>query len=89
MLQHAVDAENRIPCEGEAKYIYTNEETASVYLVFPERKSIVVLTKEGEYQAEYISDKISEVKGFVVSEKDKKIILLTGDKLYSIDLKHL
>ena len=78
-----------IPFEGEAKYIYTNEEMASVYLVFPERKSIVVLTKEGEYQAEYISDKIGEVKGFVVSEKDKKIILLTGDKLYSIDLKHL
>jgi hypothetical protein len=78
-----------VPFEGEAKYIYTNEETASVYLVFPEKKSVVVLAKEGDYQAEYISDKIGEAKGFIVSEKDKKIIILTGDKLYSIELKHL
>jgi hypothetical protein len=26
MLQHAVDAENRIPCEGEAKYIKKERE---------------------------------------------------------------
>jgi Iap family predicted aminopeptidase len=47
------------------------------------------LTKEGDYKAEYISDRISEAKGFIVSEKDKKMIVLTGDKLYSIDLMHL
>jgi hypothetical protein len=78
-----------IPFKGEAKYIYTNEETQSVYLVFPEDKAIVVLNKDGDYQAEYVSDKIQDTKGFVVSEKDKKIIILTGDKLYSIELKHL
>jgi hypothetical protein len=78
-----------IPFNGEAKYIYTSEETASIYLVFPEKKSIVVLTKEGDYQAQYVSDKISEAKGFIVSEKDKKIMILTGDKLYSIELKPL
>lgn len=46
----------------------------------------MVLDKNGDYQAQYVSEKIGEAIDLVVSEKEKQIILLTGDKLYSIEL---
>lgn len=70
------------------KSIYTSENAESLYILEKDAGRVVVLKKGGEYQAQYISDKIKEAKGLVVSEKEKKIILLTGTTLYSIELKH-
>jgi len=69
--------------------IYSNEETNYVYVLEPSNSRVVVMDKEGQYQAQYSSDKIKEAAGLVVSEKEKKIILLLGDKLFSIELKNL
>lgn len=73
----------------KADTIYSNEGTGGIYLLDKKQKRIISLKKEGEYQALYLSGKIGEAVDFVVSEEEKKIILLTGDKLYSIELKHL
>ncbi|OGM14933.1 hypothetical protein A3A76_02275 [Candidatus Woesebacteria bacterium RIFCSPLOWO2_01_FULL_39_23] len=79
-----------VPIEiKDAIAIYTNEELIGMYILMPNEKTVVVLDKDGEYKGRYISDRIGEAKGLVVSEKEKKIILLTGEKLYSIELKHL
>jgi hypothetical protein len=78
-----------VPYSEGAKDIYTSDDTGNLYLLFPQEKSIVVLTKDGEYVAVYISDKLADAKQFIVSEEDKKIVILTQDKLYSIDLQHL
>jgi hypothetical protein len=78
-----------VPYSEGAKYIYTSDDTGNLYLLFPQEKSILVLTKDGEYVAVYISDKLADAKQFIVSEEDKKIVILTQDKLYSIDLQHL
>ena len=69
--------------------VYTNESLAGVYLLDKTNKRIVVLTKDGKYKAQYLSDKIGEATDLVVSEKDKKIILLTGQKLLFLEVKHL
>ena len=50
---------------------------------------MVVLEKDGKYKAQYLSDKLGEATDLAVSEKDGKIIILTGDKLFSIETKHL
>jgi hypothetical protein len=49
----------------------------------------LVVDKDGNYKAQYISDNIKTATKIVVSETDKKMILLEGDKLYSLDIKHL
>ena len=77
------------PYSEGAKYIYTSDDTGNLYLLFPQEKSIVVLTKDGDYVAVYISDKLTDTKEFIVSEEDKKMVILTQDKLYSIELQHL
>lgn len=69
--------------------IYTNEALNSVYLLDKGNKRIVVLTKDGKYKAQYLNDKVGEAIDLVVSEKDKKIILLTGQKLLFLEIKHL
>lgn len=69
--------------------IYSNDETEHLYLLDKEGKRIVVTDKKGGYIAQYVGDKIGEATGIVVSEKEKKIILIAGDKLLSIEIKHL
>ena len=69
--------------------IYTNEELDFVYLLERDKKRVVVLEKDGKYKAQYLSDKLGEATDLAVSEKDGKIIILAGDKLFSIETKHL
>jgi len=69
--------------------IYTNEELKYVYVLERSRKRVVVLEKDGKYKAQYLADKLGEATDLAVSEADGKIIILTGDKLFSIEAKHL
>ena len=74
---------------ASADAIYTNETLGYVYILDKQGRRVLVLDKKGAYKAQYISDNISEATDIAVSEKDKKIILLGGSRLYSIEIKHL
>jgi hypothetical protein len=69
--------------------IYTNEDDQNVYLLDSQGARVVVLDKKGSYIAQYASEEIKKAKGLIASEADKKIILLTGDKLLSLEMGHL
>lgn len=69
--------------------IHTNEDNKYVYLLDKEGGRIVVLEKNGNYKAQYQSDKLKEAIGLIASEKDAKVIILTKEKLIQVDLKHL
>lgn len=73
----------------EVRDIFTDEGAEDLYLLDPKNSRVIVLEKDGQFKAEYVSEKVAESTRFLVSEKERKIILLAGDKLYSIDLKHL
>ena len=77
------------PVVGKSLAIYTDDQLENLYILDNENERVVVVTKDGEYKAQYISSDIRESKGLVVSEKEKKIILLNSDKLLSIELEHL
>ena len=64
--------------------IHSNEENKYIYLLDKENGRMVVLEKNGNYKAQYQSDQFKEGIGLVVSEKNAKIIVLTGSKLISI-----
>lgn len=78
-----------IPEIGNIDAIFTDADSKDIYLLDRAGKRVVAIDKDGNYKAQYISDEISNATGLVVSEVQKKIILLTGDKLLSIDIKHL
>ncbi|QQS39090.1 hypothetical protein IPM62_00515 [Candidatus Woesebacteria bacterium] len=71
-----------------ASQIFTTDELEYLYILEPSQKRVVVTNKEGVFVAQYISEKLTGAIDFAVSEKSKKVIFLTGDKLESIDLKH-
>ena len=69
--------------------IHSNEENKYIYLLDKEGGRIVVLEKNGNYKAQYQSDKFKEGTGIIVSEKTSKAVILTKEKLIQVDLKHL
>jgi hypothetical protein len=77
------------PALSKIDAIFTEEELESLYLLDTENERVLVTDKSGEYKAQYIAPDIRKAKGLAASEEEKKLILLTNDKLLSIDLEHL
>jgi len=69
--------------------VFTNEELSNLYILDRQTGRVVAVDKEGNYKAQYINDQIKQATDLAVSEKFKKIILLVGDKLLSLEVKHL
>ena len=77
-----------VPEIGNIDAISASPDNQDLYLLDRAGGRVVVTDKKGAYIAQYVDPLISQSVGLVVSEADKKIILLTGDKLYSIDLQN-
>ena len=71
----------------EPKALFTDFDSQNLYLLDQSNSRIVVFNKTGEYQAEYRWVQINQANDLVVSEKEKKIFLLSGSKIYQMDLK--
>ncbi|OGH08761.1 MAG: hypothetical protein A2152_00040 [Candidatus Levybacteria bacterium RBG_16_35_6] len=67
--------------------IYTNLDSNNVYILDNGNSRIVVLGKDGGYKAQYQSGVLKQAKDFDVKETLKQIFVLSGGKLYQIDLK--
>ncbi len=78
-----------IPEIGSIDAISAGPDNQYIYLLDRAGKRVVVTDKTGSYKAQYVNDQIGSATNLVVSEQDKKIILLTGDKLYSLEIKHI
>ena len=74
---------------GNVDAIFAGDDTQYIYLLDRAGKRVVVTDKKGTYKAQYLSESISGASNVIVSEADKKIILLTGDKLFSIEIRHI
>jgi hypothetical protein len=69
--------------------LYAEEEGEGLYLLEPSKERVVVLGKDGNYKAQYVSEELGGAEKLVVSEERGVIIFLAGSKLHSIELKHL
>ncbi len=78
-----------MPEIGTIDAMYADADTQYLYFLDKAGKRVVVTDKKGSYKAQYVGDEIGNATNLVVSEIDKKIILLSGDKLLSIDIKHI
>ncbi len=75
-----------VPEVGNIDAIYASPDNQYIYLLDKAGERVVATDKKGVYKAQYADPQISAAVKLVVSETDKKIILLTGDKLFSIDI---
>ena len=67
--------------------IFTSPEVENIYVLDQRRMRVVVISKIGEYQAQYLWPGMAGVKDVVVSEELKKMFLLTGGKIFTLELK--
>ncbi len=74
---------------GSIDSLCADSDNEYVYLLDRAGSRVVVIDKNGKYKAQYLSDQIGNATKMVVSEAEGKIILLTGNKLYSIEMKNL
>ncbi|HUQ84890.1 MAG TPA: hypothetical protein VM077_01060 [Candidatus Limnocylindrales bacterium] len=66
--------------------LFTNIDTEHLYVLDTGNGQIVKLTKEGDFQKQYNADILKTAKEFEVSEKDGKILVLSGGKFFEIPL---
>ncbi|MDO8619552.1 MAG: hypothetical protein Q7R49_06470 [Candidatus Daviesbacteria bacterium] len=69
------------------KSIFTSSDVDNVYILDSGNGRVVVVDKKGAYKAQYQGDKFAVASDLVVSEKNKKLYLIDGSKIYSMDLK--
>ena len=71
--------------EGVTK-IFTSKDNQYLYLLEPGEKRVIITDKKGKIVAEYQSGEFKDLKDIWVSSKDKTIYLLSGNKVFKIDL---
>lgn len=67
--------------------IFTNVDFNNVYILDNGNSRIVVIDKEGKYVSQYQASVLKGAKDLEVLEKDKKIFILVGSKIFQIDIK--
>ncbi len=67
--------------------IFIDEEIENLYLLDQGNARILVLAKSGEYRGQYLWPGMSQATDIVVSEAEKKILLLVNDKVYVIEIR--
>ncbi len=75
------------PAFGLDLRVYTSDSVNNVYVLDNQNNRVVVLDKDGTYLAQYQWSQKFNPSALTVSEQAKKIFLLAGGKIYSIDLK--
>ena len=65
--------------------IFTSPEVDNLYILDRKSMRVVVISKSGEYQSQYVWPGIAGVSDLVVSEELSKIFLLTTEKVFTIE----
>ncbi|MDP3733226.1 MAG: hypothetical protein Q8Q91_01675, partial [Candidatus Daviesbacteria bacterium] len=69
------------------KSFFVSSDTDNLYLLDSGNSRLLVLTKLGAYKVQYQSERLGGFSDLVVDEKGKKVYLLDGSKIYTMDLK--
>ena len=66
---------------------FTSDKLDYLYILDPDNKRVVVLTKQAQYVSQYIWDQIDQSTQLAVSQSNNKLLLIKGDKIHAIDLR--
>lgn len=67
--------------------IFTDDNSKNIYILDKNAEKIFVLDKTGIYQEAFQWSGLKSASSFIVSEDQKKIFILSGSKIYAIELK--
>ncbi|MBI2617610.1 hypothetical protein HYW55_05755 [Candidatus Gottesmanbacteria bacterium] len=67
--------------------ISTSDTDTYVYFLDKQTSRIIVFDKDGLYHSQYQWDGLKSADDFIASEEEKKMFILSGNKIYAIDMK--
>ena len=67
--------------------ISTSDENERIYILDKTLSRVLVFDKDGLYQSQYQWDSLAKAKDFIVTEKEGKIYVLIGNKIFAIEIK--
>lgn len=71
----------------DPKSFFVSSDTDNLYVLDSGNSRLLILTKTGSYKGQINGEKFAQASDLVVDEKGKKVYLLDGSKIYSVDLK--
>ncbi len=71
----------------DPKSFFVSSETDNLYVLDSGNSRMLILTKTGSYKGSISGDKFGSASDLVVDESAKKVYLLDGSKIYTVDLK--
>ncbi len=71
----------------DPKSFFVSSDTDNLYILDSGNSRLLIVTKTGEYKGQMSGDKFGVATDLVVDEAGKKVYLLDGSKIYSVDLK--
>lgn len=71
----------------DPKSIFVSSDTDNLYVLDSGNSRLLILTKTGGYKGQITGNKFGTATDLVVDEGGKKVYLLEGSKIYSVDLK--
>jgi len=71
----------------DPKSFFVSSDTDNLYLLDSGNGRLLILTKTGAYKGQIMGNKFGTATDLVVDEKGKKVYLLEGSKIYTVDLK--
>ncbi len=75
------------PALSSASTLYTDEDTANLYVLDPMQQRVVVFGKDGSFHAQYTSTSFTQLTDMVVDEANGKVYVLNNAKVYEIELQ--
>ena len=67
--------------------IYTDSDSKNLYLLDQGKGRIVVISKDGVYQAQYSNDQLHQATSLVANESQKTAYVSVNGKIFSVALK--
>ncbi len=67
--------------------IWTSVDSGYLYILDPATHRVVILTKDGKIQKQYVSQRWSDLRDMSINEKDGKIFVLSGNSVFEVDME--
>lgn len=71
----------------DPKSLFISSDTDNLYLLDSGNSRLLILTKTGAYKGQITGSRFATATDLVVDEKNKKVYLLDGSKIFQVDLK--
>lgn len=75
------------PAITSAQRIFTDENTAHLYVLDKTNKRVVEFGKDGKLVAQYQSNAFTNASDMIIDEANKKMYVLSDNKVYQVDIQ--